>query len=136
MLFYLKKFENVMIYGEEHVCFLFGIISFERHTISEPLHMEYYKEQDKRHMYARILDTCMEGNTDRISEISKRSRKSSLERTFRVRFETDVKFDIDVSVTSRSRKPLRGTQFSQDTHRFKSGNKRATMHLVLSIGVR
>lgn len=59
------------------------------------------------------------------------SIRETLERTFRVRFETDVKFDIDVSVTSRPRKPLRGTPSSRDTQRFKSSNKRATMHRVL-----
>jgi len=70
-----------------------------------------------------------EGNADTF-EISKYIR-DSLERTFQVRFETDAKFDIDVSVTSRPKKLFRGTRFSRDTYRFKSGNKRATMHRVL-----
>lgn len=77
----LKKLENGMIYGGEHVCSRFSFwnyIIWETYTASEPLHMEYYKEQDKRHMHARILDTYVykEGNTDRISEISKHSRVS------------------------------------------------------------
>ena len=105
-----------MIYGEEHVCvlgFLFGIISFERHTASEPLHMEYYKEQDKRHMYARILDTCMEGNTDRISEISKHSRVSRENISSSVWDRREIRYwclrDIAIEET------LTRDQFSQDT---------------------
>lgn len=60
--------------------------------------MSYVRERETR----ESLDT--DGRRAHISETPKYSRNSG--EHFEFRFETDVKFDIDVSMTSRPRKPL------------------------------